>query len=181
MKKILSFLSGLLAHAGAFVQDHVQPAIDTVERIKSAVDSPEAFALTAIIPGELDDAARAALSAALGTALAGLQLPLFVTRKKSIGSKLEALVEHLDECKPDERKAVYSRLASLLAQQGAPEGTDGHLVDTLVQMAYSARFAGTDAAEQPAAPAAAAPVAEQPAAPVAPETPAPWKPPYRLH
>jgi hypothetical protein len=154
MKKILSFLGGLLSHAGDFVRDHVQPSVDLVERLKAAVDSPVADILTALIPGTLDDTIKAQLSKGLDIALKGLQLPLAITRKKSLAAKLQALVELLKNCQPEARKALYARIASLIAQQGAPVGIDGHVVDFVTQATYTRMK--SDVAQEPLQEAAAA-------------------------
>ena len=143
----------------AWIYDHVQPSIDTLEKIKACVNSPICDVLTTLIPGNIDDAIAAWIKANVQKAIDALGISKEITGEKDFAKKLALLVEYLRILSPEERNGYYFRLASLTAQaSGNAKTVKGNSVDLLVQMQYSKMVSGVTAAELPANPAPSAPV-----------------------
>ena len=161
--KILGFLGMLFTSLDTWIHDHVQPSIETVQKIKELINSPLVDVLTAIIPGDADDKLKDWIRANIGKALNVLNITADITNQPTIELQLQKLLEYLKTLSPSMQKGVLMRLASEMAiSSGGRENVKGHAVDLLVQLQYSKLKAGiqTDSIPDAQPPA----VAQQPAA-----------------
>ena len=149
--KIVLFLTGLFSNLDRWIHEHVQPAIDLVQNLKSFVDSPVADLITAIIPGNVDDSIKLLLSTSLQKALDSLQVVKIEDSNADLQTKLNALLEYIKTLSPTMQNGVYFKLASEIAKaMGSTDSFKGHSVDLLVQMQYSKMKEGIKAEDLPA-------------------------------
>lgn len=152
-KKIFVFIAGLFTNLNEWIYDHVQPSIETLQRIKAAVDNPLVDALVAVIPGDLDDKIRDWVSKNLTKAINVLHISEEILSQPTLELQLAALIAYIRSLSPSMRKGVYLRLASELAiASGGKENVKGHSVDLLVQAQYSKLAEGVEAADLPELP-----------------------------
>ena len=135
-KKIWAFILMLVANPEQWNKNHVLPSIEIVENIKRIIDSGLAMAITSIIPGTWDDSLRVAFSSNLKVAI---QLLTGVADLQDTALH-KFFVQWLNDCTPDTRKALYKKLASLMANENAKMdggGINGYSSDLLVQLEYA--------------------------------------------
>lgn len=142
MKKIFAAIFGfikiLFSNPEKWVNDNVLPSIEVINNIKKAVDSPIAFALTAIIPGGFDDLLRAKISANLQKVIDAIVVIHNINDEGDQYVKITKFIEWLKTQTTDTQHALYQKMASLLAQHNDEENNvKTHAVDLLVQTTYS--------------------------------------------
>ncbi len=135
---IFGFLKLLFANPEKWINDNVLPSIEVINNIKKAVDSPLAFALTAIIPSGFDDLLRAKISANLQKVIDAMVSIHPINNETDEYIKITKFIEWLKLQMPDTQHAIYKKMASLLAQHNDEENNvKTHAVDLLVQTTYS--------------------------------------------
>lgn len=115
MRKIFSFLKNLFRNLKALAEKFVKPSVVIVENIKTAVESPVAPIITAIIPGTWDDRIVAKLRQHLPRILQILKISdecLKLTKAEDI---ILCAVNKLREYEPEARAANYHTIAALLS------------------------------------------------------------------
>lgn len=137
-RKIVSFLSMLFVDLEAWIHEHVQPSIEAVERLKKIVDSPVANIITALIPGDWDNALKEAFSQRLAKAIDAMHITADIVNEPDWTAKVIKTYQYLQTLSKPMRAAIYKKLAAELAKEsGGSEKVKGHAVDLLVQMQYS--------------------------------------------
>ena len=135
---ILCFIKILFTNPEKWVNENVLPSIEVVNNIKKAVDSPIAFALTAIIPGSFDDLLRAKLSANLQKVIDAMISIHTINDETDEYLKFVKFIEWLKTQSVDTQHALYKKIASLLSQHNDEENNVAtHAVDLIVQATYS--------------------------------------------
>ena len=142
MKKLFAAIFGIIktlfTNPDKWVEDNVLPSIEVINNIKNAVDSPLAFALTAIIPGGFDDLLRAKISANLHRVIDAMVSQHIINNETDEYLKITKFIDWLKVQMPDTQHAIYKKMASLLAQHNDTENNvKTHAVDLLVQTTYS--------------------------------------------
>jgi hypothetical protein len=139
-RRIVSFLGLLFTDLDKWIQEHVQPSIETVQRIKQLVESPVGNLLTVLIPGDWDDKLRDLLIKRLGEAIDAMHITAEIVNEPDWTSKVAKLLEYLKHQSKPMQQAIYKTLASQLAKLSGADGMEkvkGHSVDLLVQLQYS--------------------------------------------
>jgi hypothetical protein len=137
-KKIVLFLTSLFSNVNNWIYDHVQPSIETVQRLKLLFDSPAADALAALIPGDADKKAILWVRKNLDKAIEKLIDVPSIINEPDPAKKIMLLVAWLKKLSPSMQKGALLRLASEMAiASGGKKEVKGHAVDLLTQMQYS--------------------------------------------
>ncbi len=148
--KIVSFLHKLFTNVDEWIHEHVQPSIETVQRIKYIVDGVIGDIVVLVIPGDADDKIRDWISVNLSKALQAMQLGNNILNAPNIETKISYLIDMLRQLSPNMRNAFYMKIASEMAKSsGNDENVKGHSVDLLVQMQYSKLVANIKAEDLP--------------------------------
>ena len=142
MKKLFAFLSNFLkllfGNPEKWINDNVTPSIALVNNIKAIVDSPFAMALTAIIPGNVDDIIRQKISDNLQIAINKLSNIYDIKNESNQIIKLHKFIEWLKTLSPDTKNAIYIKLASIISNLNDTEGNiKEHISDLMVQTAFT--------------------------------------------
>lgn len=87
--KIFGFLGNKISDAEAWIKEHIQPSIETVNQIKAFVDNKALDVATTFIPGTLDDKAVAWLRKNLGNAIDCMALTSGITSEKDFFEKIK--------------------------------------------------------------------------------------------
>lgn len=148
--KILGYLHMKFANLDSWINEHVQPAVNALQLIKSCVDSKACDVVTALIPGTLDDVAADWIRKNIGKAIDKMKLAGDIGKEKDFAKKIELLITFLKDKSPEEAKGYYIRLASLAAQSsGNVKTIKGHDVDLLVQVQATKTIEGIHASDIP--------------------------------
>jgi len=148
--KILSFLGTLFTNLDEWIHEHVQPSIETVQRLKAIVDGTLGNVVVTLIPGDADDKFRDWVSQNLTKALYTLQVGASVVNAPNFETKVSMLVNILRATPVGLRGGVYLKIASAMAKaSGNDETVKGHSVDLLTQMQYSKLIEGATAETLP--------------------------------
>jgi len=149
-KKIFAFISTLFTNLNNWIYDHVQPSIETLQRLKEVVDNPVIDALTAVIPTQFDDKVKDWIRENLNKAIDVLGVVADIEAQPTWDLKLAKLIEYLRTLTPAMRSAVYHKLASEMAKaSGGRDNVKGHSVDLLTQIQYSKLVEGVEAKDLP--------------------------------
>ena len=135
--KMKSELRQILKQFDQYVDAHVDTALHITAALKSILASPAADIITAIIPGDLDDAIRKQLLAALDKAITALAIADTCKLYMTTEEKLKCFVQQLQQRDPQLQDALLQKLASLLT--GALDGQRlrQYLYDLYTQAKYS--------------------------------------------
>ena len=148
--KIVSFLQNLFTNLDSWIHEHVQPSIETVQRIKEFINSPLADAVLQVIPGDADEALRDWISVHLDKAISVLGLVKPGDTEKTLDQKVLDLSAVIKAVTPSMQNSIYLRLASEMAKSsGSKDEVKGHSVDLLTQMQYSKLAEGVESADLP--------------------------------
>ena len=169
--KILAFVGGLFTNLDEWIEQHVQPSIETVQRIKACVASPVGDLITALIPGDLDDKIRDCLLRNLSRAIDAMHVTHEIATAPDWTSKVAKLIEYMRSQSKPVRQALYKALSVELAKQSAfgkalqaeleaaekeerePNPVDlnvkGHSIDLLTQVQYSKMKENVEADDLP--------------------------------
>lgn len=151
-----------------WITEHVQPAIDTVERIKDFISNPVVDFLAKIIPGAqgIDDALKAYLVKAIDL----LNVAGHINAQGDDKAKISMFLQWLSEQSDAMRSAVYRQLAAEIAKASAGVSSiKNYSIDLLTQLQYSKMKSGVNTDEIPDEVPIAKPVVDEPAAPAATE------------
>lgn len=123
MSGLLKFLSRIwdaIKHLFEGLPEEFKKAIHigvtVVEKMKTAVDSPDADIITAIIPGDIDDAIKEKLRDALPKILAELLLAQDCSNLTNSADIVKCAIQTLQEIEGDFKSAFLHDLSILIAQ-----------------------------------------------------------------
>lgn len=118
--------------------------VTVVEKMKTVVDSPEADIITAIIPGDIDDAIKEKLRDALPKILAELLLAQDCSNLTNSADIVKCAIQTLQEIEGDFKSAFLHDLSILIAQvaaDGKLSWSDGTYI---LQWYYDHKFKNSD-------------------------------------
>lgn len=116
MKKIFQFLKKLLNRTKFYAQLYVHPSVQVVQNLKTFFDSPAVPILTAIIPGQIDDAIAARIRTYLPVVLKVLGYADECLNAKTDNEILQCAISKIRLLRPDGQDAATHNIASLLAK-----------------------------------------------------------------
>lgn len=119
-----------------FLRKNVQHAIETVQVIKSAVDSKELDVLTALTKFEWDEKLLQKVRKALEVSITGLKL-VNCSNEKGLANQIQCMLTVLRESPDWYKDSVYSYIASTIVQKTNDDKIRKVEADTLVQLWYS--------------------------------------------
>lgn len=148
--KIVAFLTGLFTNLDEWIENHVQPSIELVQKIKTIVDSPFVNIINALIPGDADDKITRFVSDYLAKAIDAMYISHDIVNEPDWTLKVVKMAEYIRSLSKPMKQAFYQKLAAEIAKQsGSEESVKGHSVDLLVQLQYSKLKANIDADQIP--------------------------------
>lgn len=150
--KIVLFIKSLFINADNWIHQHVQPSIETAQRLKAILDNPFADLVVALIPGTIDDKAKAFALEYLTKAINVLHITNDIVNDPDWASKIQKTVNYIRTLSPSLQKGFFMRLTSEMAKISAGSESDkvkGHSIDLLVQMQYSKLKEGLKAEDLP--------------------------------
>lgn len=137
-RRIVQFIKTLFTNVDEWIHEHIQPSIETVQRIKGLMDNPAWDVLTAVIPGDLDDKIKEKIRTSLDKAIVTLAPIPDIINEPDMALKIAKLIEWIKSLSPSLQKGALLRLASeMAAASGGTTNVKGHAVDLLTQMQYS--------------------------------------------
>lgn len=148
-RKIVTFLIVLFTNVDKWIHEHVQPSIETIQRLKVLIDNPVVDALAALIPGDADDKLVLWIRSNLDNAIIKVAPLPDILNEPDTTQKILKLIEWIKTLSPSLQKGALLRLASEMAIS-SNEGVDtvkGHAVDLLTQMQYSKMVENVTAAD----------------------------------
>lgn len=116
MKKIIQYLKKLLNKTRFYAQLYVHPSVQVVETLKTFFDSPAVPILTAIIPGQIDDAIASRMRTYLPLVLKVLGYADECINSKSNDIILQCAISKLRLLHPDAQAAACHNIAALLSK-----------------------------------------------------------------
>jgi hypothetical protein len=136
--KVFGFLGKIFTDVEGWVRDHVRPAIEAVNFIKSFIDDKTVDITTALIPGTLDDKAVAWMRKHIPAAIDCLALTAGITAEKDFLKKVKLFIGYMRQRAPEVKNGLYLRLASNIAQSsGKADKVPSGAVDLLTQLQYT--------------------------------------------
>lgn len=150
--KIVLFLMSLFTNLDEWIHDHVQPSIETVQRLKDLLDNPVANLVTVLIPGDFDEKLRQFAIEYLTKALDVLHATSDIVNEPDWTAKIIKTLNYVKTLSPSMQKGFWLRLTSELAKVSAGKDSDnvrGHSIDLLVQTQYSKLIENKTAADLP--------------------------------
>jgi hypothetical protein len=130
---------GGLRKVEAFLRDHVDDALDIVNKIKHLVENPTTVILLKLLPDRLEAEAEKALAIIapiLDKSLIALGIGEECLNKATLIDRIACFVERIRELSPAMRSAVYQKLASTYVSVASGHTQPEHVVDMLVQARY---------------------------------------------
>ena len=131
-------LKSLLREFDNYVDAHIDVALKITAALKQILSSPEADIITAIIPGDLDNAIRQQLINALSKVLEALTIVANCKQYTDINDKLQCFIQQLQQYDPQLQDAILQKLASLLVGNLDGQRLKQSLYDLYTQAKYSA-------------------------------------------
>jgi len=119
IKKIILGIASLFGSLPDNLKNAIVLAVNITENIKKVMDLPVVDLITAIIPGEADDALVAALRAALPKILTELQLTENCINSSDPNTLVQCGLQTLSKTTGDVRNSFLHSLSVLLAQIAA--------------------------------------------------------------
>lgn len=113
--KIKNKLKAIMRHIDEYTETHVAMALKITTSLKRALTSPVADILTAIIPGDLDNALRDQVVNALDKITEALTIADACKNCTNLNDRLRCLAQQLQQRDPNLQDAILHKLASLLA------------------------------------------------------------------
>lgn len=137
-RRIVQFIKTMFTNVDEWIHEHIQPSIETVQRLKTLMDNPVWDMITTVIPGELDDKIKEKIRKSLDTAIVTLAPLPDIINEPDLAIKISKLIEWIKTLSPSLQKGALLRLASEMAiASGGKTEIKGHAVDLLTQMQYS--------------------------------------------
>ncbi len=179
--KVIGFLHIIFGfNLDAWINDHVQPAIDLVQNLRKFIDSPVTNIITCLIPGDIAEHIRQTVSANLAKAIDILHPNDETVNETDLESKTLKFIAWVKTLSATMQAGVFHGLATTLTKLSAGvtgETIKNHSIDLLVQSQYSAQKSGIS--DEAMEGTIKGPQAEEPAATeqnAVPESPAPAAP-----
>ncbi len=135
--KMRNQLKSLLSEFDSFVDNHIDVALKVTTAIKNALASPVADIITALIPGEIDNALRIQLLNALGKVVEALTIVEECKKYDNLNEKLACFIAQLKERNPELQDAILQKIASLLAFHLDGQRLKQNLYDLYTQAKYT--------------------------------------------
>lgn len=120
------------------IRDKVQIALQVTTRLKSALESPVADLVTALIPGDWDDRLKKEILQYLQESLILLSIVKDCAEKDNIGDMVSCWLEKLRDLPEDVRHALLIKLASLLVAKLHGNKLRESQYDLYTQLVFSA-------------------------------------------
>lgn len=117
--KIVGFIAKLFGAMPAEIKRAVHTGVVVVENLKTAIDSPFADILTALIPGGIDDLVKDKIRQALPVFLVELKLFEGTLNLSDPEAICQAAIKYISQLDPVIKPGVLHRLAILIAQVAA--------------------------------------------------------------
>ncbi len=136
--KLKSSYKMLLSQFDSYLDAHIETALAVTTAISNIIASPVGDIITAIIPGNVDDAIRKELIAALGTAVEALAIADSCKLYADLNDKLKCFLQQLQLRDPQLQQAILQKLASLLAGTLDGQRLAQSLYDLFTQAKYTA-------------------------------------------
>ena len=136
-KNFKTKIKALINQFNRFVNANVETALKVSSSLKSILDSLPAQILTAIIPGDVDEAVRVKIVAALEKIVPALSIVDACKQYNDLEDKLKCFAEQLNKIAPELRDAILSKLAALLASELDDQRLAQNLYDLYTQGKYS--------------------------------------------
>lgn len=130
-------IKSLIRDFDNYVDENIDTALVFTIRLKAILKSIPAQLLTALIPGDLDEAARVKLLDALNAVIPTLEIVNKCKDCPSLEEKIRCYAEQLSLLHPDQVNDALRKLASRLAGTMDGERLAEHLYDTYTQIKYS--------------------------------------------
>lgn len=121
----------------AFVDAHITTALAITRQLKQVLASPITDVVTAIIPGDLDEAIRQQLLVFLGKAIEALAIADTCRLHTNLNDKLMCFIQQLRLRDPELQDAILLKLASLIAGNLDGQRFRQHLYDLYTQAKFS--------------------------------------------
>jgi hypothetical protein len=121
----------------AFIAQHSEEALRVTKIIKSALESPLADLLEAIIPGDADTIFKNKVLQALEIGIDTLNIVNTCRQEPNLEAKLNCFVNALKEVSADLQDAVLQKLQSILLRELDGNTRKQNIYDLFSQAAYS--------------------------------------------
>jgi hypothetical protein len=136
-RKTGSKIKQVLQQFDSFIERHAEEALQVTKIIQSALESPVADLLEAIIPGDADTIFKNKLLQALEIGIDALSIVNTCRREASLEAKLHCFVNGLKTVSPDLQDAVFQKLQSILLRELDGNTRKQNIYDLFSQAAYS--------------------------------------------
>ena len=135
--KMRSQLKALLKQFDEYIESHIDLALQITTGLKNVLSSPVTDIITAIIPGDLDNAIRQQLISALSKGVEALLIAEQCKQFPEINGRLDCFVQQLRLREPELQDALLQKLASLLTSRLDGQRLKQSLYDLYTQAKYS--------------------------------------------
>lgn len=115
IQRLFNFIASLWSAGKKFLEEHGKDAIDLVNKVKEAVNSPTADAITKLIPGTWDDIALAWARAATPIACEALEIIIECPTEDGPAAYFECVVDHFRQLPEAQRAGAYRDFAAQLS------------------------------------------------------------------
>jgi hypothetical protein len=136
-RKTGSKIKQVLQQFDSFIERHAEEALQVTKIIQSALESPVADLLEAIIPGDADTIFKNKLLQALEIGIDALSIMNTCRQEASLEAKLHCFVNGLKTVSPDLQDAVFQKLQSILLRELDGNTRKQNIYDLFSQAAYS--------------------------------------------
>ena len=116
---VLAFLVTAFKNVEVWISDHIKPAIEVVNQIKTFVDDSTLDVLTQFIHGDIDDKALAWLRKNASNAIDTLAITAGITNEPDFLKKVKLLIAYLRKQTEGKRNELYLSLATAIARKSA--------------------------------------------------------------
>jgi hypothetical protein len=134
LKKQIRFA---LREFDAFVDAHITTALAVTRQMKAVLASPVTDIITAIIPGDIDEAIRKQLLVFLDKSVEALAIADTCRLHTDLNDKLKCFMQQLRLRDPELQDAILLKLASLIAGNLDGQRFRRHLYDLYTQAKFS--------------------------------------------
>lgn len=119
IQKVFAFVMTMWHKGKKFLNEHIAPSMDLVEKIKQVVNSPEADLVTKLFPGTWDDMALAWVRSVLPTAATLTGIIATCAPIEEPAAFIKCLSDEIKKLPESERPGKYRDLASYLSLEKA--------------------------------------------------------------
>jgi len=139
-QKVSLFFKTFFSKVAKFFTEEGPEILRFLNAVKAVVDNPALSLAVAASKNQIDDLILFELRRWLGRAVDIMEIKLECGAKPTLEQKITCFVEHLRNCPPEIRNALYHKTASIIAREKAREQgvkLTTSEVDTLIQLEYS--------------------------------------------